>query len=73
MLYCSEKVLQGSLSAKQLDEIIEQVVAKVSKERELKRVLVIPPDFTRFHSRSVEITSKLYSWLADAISLVLPA
>ena len=73
MLYCSEKVLQGSLSAKQLDEIIEQVVAKVSKERELKRVLVIPPDFTRFHSRSGEITSKLYSLLGDAISLVLPA
>lgn len=73
MIFCNEKVIQGSISDQQLDTIIEQMMEKVSKRRELKRVLIIPPDFTRFHSRSGEITSKLYSLLGDAVSLVLPA
>lgn len=73
MLYCNEKQIQGAISTEQLDEIIEQVVARVSETRELKRVLIIPPDFTRFHSRSGEITSKIYDLLGDAVSMVLPA
>jgi len=38
-----------------------------------KRVLVIPPDFTRFHSRAGEITSLLYKYYGEKLSDILPA
>lgn len=38
-----------------------------------KRVLVIPPDFTRFHSRAGDITSLLYKYYKKNLSDILPA
>lgn len=38
-----------------------------------KRVLIIPPDFTRYHSRAGEITSYLYLYYRDKIKDILPA
>jgi nickel-dependent lactate racemase len=38
-----------------------------------KKVLVIPPDITRFHSRAGEITRMVYDYYGDRISDVLPA
>jgi len=73
MLYCDEERLEGEISAEQLDAVIEQVVKAISQGRSLKKVLIIPPDFTRFHSRAGEITSRLYHLLGDAVTMVLPA
>ncbi len=73
MLYCAEQRLDGEITLDQLDAVIEQVVKKLSAERQLKKVLIIPPDYTRFHSRSGEITSKLYDLLGDAVTMVIPA
>ena len=51
----------------------EALAAALSKLGTRKKVLVIPPDFTRFHSRAGEITSLLYRYYGDSISDILPA
>lgn len=38
-----------------------------------KKVLVIPPDFTRFHSRAGDITTLLYNYYGDNLKDILPA
>jgi nickel-dependent lactate racemase len=38
-----------------------------------KKVLVVPPDFTRFHSRAGEITTLLYKYYKDNLKDILPA
>jgi len=38
-----------------------------------KKVLVIPPDFTRFHSRAGDITTLIYKYYKDALKDILPA
>ena len=38
-----------------------------------KKVLVIPPDFTRFHSRAGNITTLLYNYYRDNLKDILPA
>lgn len=38
-----------------------------------KRVLAIPPDFTRFHSQSGLITQFVYEYYGDRLTAVLPA
>jgi len=38
-----------------------------------KKVLVIPPDFTRFHSRAGEITTLLYRYYKESLKDILPA
>ena len=38
-----------------------------------KKVLVVPPDFTRFHSRAGEITSLIYEYFGGNLKDVLPA
>jgi nickel-dependent lactate racemase len=38
-----------------------------------KKVLAIPPDFTRFHSHAGELTSLVYEYYGDKLTDVLPA
>jgi nickel-dependent lactate racemase len=38
-----------------------------------KRVLAVPPDFTRFHSKSGEFTEYAWNYYGDALTDVLPA
>jgi nickel-dependent lactate racemase len=38
-----------------------------------KRVLVIPPDFTRFHSHAGPVTKLIYDYYGDRLTDVLPA
>jgi len=38
-----------------------------------KKVLVVPPDFTRFHSRAGSITTLIYNYYKDSIADILPA
>ncbi|MDD5017720.1 MAG: lactate racemase domain-containing protein [Eubacteriales bacterium] len=44
---------------------IKSALLESIKGRELKRVLIVPPDFTRFHSNAGMITSIYYSELTD--------
>src|SRR5450759_3108030 len=38
-----------------------------------KKVLVIPPDFTRFHSRAGDLTTLIYNYYKDGLKDILPA
>ena len=40
---------------------------------ERSRVLVVPPDFTRFHSKAGELTEMAWEFYGDALTDVLPA
>lgn len=40
---------------------------------ERKKVLVVPPDFTRFHSRAGDLTTLLYKYYKDNLKDILPA
>jgi len=73
MLYYEEERVEGAITPAQLDVIITQIVKAISQGKSLKRVLIIPPDFTRYHSRAGEITSRLYQQLGDSVKMVLPA
>lgn len=54
-------------------EIYEGLVESISSMN-LKRVLIIPPDITRFHSKAGYITNKYYHLLKDIEQLdILPA
>ena len=40
---------------------------------EKKRVLVVPPDITRFHSRAGELTEMVFAYYGKSLAAVLPA
>jgi nickel-dependent lactate racemase len=45
----------------------------LTKLGERKRVLAVPPDFTRFHSRAGALTEMMWEFYGDALTDVLPA
>jgi nickel-dependent lactate racemase len=45
----------------------------LTKLGERKRVVVVPPDFTRFHSKAGELTEMAWEFYGDALVDVLPA
>jgi len=45
----------------------------LSKLGERKKVLAVPPDFTRFHSKAGELTEMAWEFYGDRMSDVLPA
>ena len=47
------------------DEAIEAALKKSLKGRQLKKVLIIPPDFTRYHSNAGLITQICYRLLTQ--------
>jgi nickel-dependent lactate racemase len=64
----------GPVSDKELYDFIRHVVAEYSKGRNVKKVLIIPPDFTRFYSMAGKITSMLYDQMnGSCIVDILPA
>ena len=55
-------------------KFIDDAYAVFSKNRIIKKILIIPPDFTRFYSMSGKITSMLYKRLKDICTIdILPA
>ncbi len=55
------------------EELREAVFAALDKLGPKKKVLVIPPDFTRFFSRAGEITRYVYDYYGEALTDILPA
>ncbi|WP_158788223.1 lactate racemase domain-containing protein [Granulicella sp. L46] len=54
-------------------EVREGLRAALGKLGERKRVVVVPPDFTRFHSKAGELTEMAWEFYGDALVDVLPA
>lgn len=70
MMYAGCGSADGSISAEKLASLVEEALAGV---RDAKRVVAVPPDITRIHSRSGEITDILHSRLGGRLAAVLPA
>ena len=50
-----------------------EALDKLEKLRPRKKVLAVPPDFTRFHSKAGELTDMAYEYYGDRLKDVLPA
>ena len=71
MLYYAS---QGTvLSDEDLQKGLEEALENIQKERNISRVLAIPPDITRVHSRAGDITCRLRRLLGDRLQDILPA
>jgi len=57
-----------------LDNEIKEAIIESIKGRKLKKVLIIPPDITRFYSKAGYITNVYYNLLKDTCKIdILPA
>jgi len=56
-----------------LREGLIEALEKIGVEKNLDKVLIIPPDFTRFHSKAGILTSNAYEHLGSKLTDILPA
>ncbi|WP_420238941.1 D-mannonate epimerase [Telmatobacter bradus] len=69
-LYCAVGSIDTDLTGEQLKELLSSALAQLG---ERKRVLVVPPDQSREHSRAGELTRYAYQYYGDHLKAVLPA
>jgi len=70
MIYFAHGSQNNFLSDHELQEAIFSFLAKLGIK---KKVLVIPPDFTRFHSHAGLLTKHIYQYYKEALTDILPA
>ncbi len=70
MIYHREGSVTGDLSG---DDLRRGLYSALDKLGPKKKVLLIPPDHTRFHSRAGELTCMAYEYYGEAVSDILPA
>jgi nickel-dependent lactate racemase len=58
------------IGQKDLENGLFTALGKLGKR---KKVLVVPPDFTRFHSRAGDLTTLIYNYYRDNLKDILPA
>ena len=70
MIYYKRGSENTVLNSKDLESAIFSTLEKLGTR---KKVLVVPPDCTRFHSRAGELTSYIYQYYMDSLKDILPA
>ncbi len=70
MIYYASGSPDTEISSNELEYGLYSALVKLGPR---KWVLVVPPDFTRFHSRSGEITTLLYKYYRENLKDILPA
>jgi nickel-dependent lactate racemase len=70
MLYFAEGHEKKEMSSEDLRIAIFSSLDKLGSKN---KVLVIPPDYTRYHSRAGEITQILYDYYGKKLDAILPA
>ena len=68
-LYCATGDVESDLVA-QLQDLLAESLAKLGNRN---RVLVVPPDHSRVHSRSGDLTRYAWQYYGDRLRAVLPA
>ena len=68
-LYFAEGSPTTKFSDSDLRSALDTVFERLGTRQ---RVLAIPPDFTRFHSRAGTITSMVYDHFADTLTDIMP-
>jgi nickel-dependent lactate racemase len=69
-LYCATGGAAVELSAQKLRDLFCETLAKLGDR---KRVLAVPPDYTRVHSRAGDLTSFAWEHYSPRLQAVLPA
>ena len=69
-LYSATGSVDGDLPAQQLQQLLEEALAKLGVRN---RVLAVPPDQSREHSRAGELTRYAWQYYGDRLNAVLPA
>ncbi len=70
MILYSKGSTASSLSA---DDLKNGLFTALDTLGDRKKILIIPPDYTRYHSRAGELTAMAYSYYGDKIKDILPA
>ncbi|MFC2119057.1 lactate racemase domain-containing protein [Bacteroidota bacterium] len=70
MLYITKGTKNTIISSDELRKLVFQSLDRLG---ERSRVLVIPPDITRIHSRAGEITKYIYDYFSEKLCDILPA
>jgi nickel-dependent lactate racemase len=69
-LYCSQGSANTELSPLELKELFTETLAKLGPRH---RVLAVPPDQSREHSRAGQLTGYAFEYYGDRLKAVLPA
>lgn len=70
MLYFSKGSTDIELTSEDLKQGLYEALKKIGKR---KKVIVVPPDYTRYPSRAGELTEYAWQYYGDALTDVLPA
>src|SRR5262249_39673074 len=74
MLYVAEGASDAEIGAARSRELADRLVDQLRRRGPLRRVLLIPPDYTRAHSGAGPLTCHLYERLSgEADVVILPA
>jgi nickel-dependent lactate racemase len=69
-LYCATGSVATELTLPRLHDLLVESLAKLGKR---SRVLVVPPDQSRLHSRAGDLTRYAWEYYGDKLQAVLPA
>jgi nickel-dependent lactate racemase len=69
-LHCATGSVATELTSQQLHDLLAESLSKLGKRR---RVLVVPPDQSRVHSRAGDLTRYAWEYYRDQLQAVLPA
>jgi nickel-dependent lactate racemase len=69
-LYCAKGSVETDLSPQQLHDLLVESLAQLGTRR---RVLAVPPDKSRVHSRAGDLTRSAWEYFGDRLQAVLPA
>ena len=69
-LFFAAGSVETEMSAAEIRAGLNEALRKLG---ERKRVVAVPPDFTRFHSKAGELTEMAWEFYGDALVDVLPA
>jgi len=69
-LYCAKGGVETDLSEQQLHDLLLESLPKLGTR---SRVLVVPPDKSRIHSRAGDLTRYAWEYFGDQLQAVLPA
>jgi nickel-dependent lactate racemase len=69
-LFCASGSVNSDLSAQQLQQMLQEALEKLEPRN---RVLAVPPDQSREHSRAGDLTNYAWHYYGDRLKAVLPA
>lgn len=70
MIYFAKGDKEADLSKEDLMKALQEALDKLGEKQ---KILAIPPDYTRFHSRAGELTEMVWNYYGDKLTDVLPA